>query len=142
MIGLDAEARDGQRADAERIAEGGGEVFKIVDPLGVGRLVDTVDGSNTFLLEVGGDGFIGREHELLDEAMGEEALGAGDAFHQAVLVEFDERLGKIEVDGAAALALLVEDLGELLHEEKIFDQRGVTLAGCGVAIENELDGLV
>ena len=142
VIRLDAEARDGQRSDAERIAEGGGEVFKIVDALGVGRLVDAVDGSNALVFEVGGHGFIGREHELLDQAMGEEPLGAGDAFHQAVLVELDERLGKIEVDGAAALALLVEDLSQLLHEEKIFDQRGVTLAGRGVAIENELDGLV
>ena len=106
LIGLDAEARDGQRADAERIAEGGGEILEIVDAFGVGRLMHAIDGCNAFLFEVGGDGFIGREHELLDEAMGKETLGAGDGLHETVLVEFDERLGKIEVDGAAALPLL------------------------------------
>ena len=60
--------------------------------------------------------------------MRDVALGAGDALHQAVFVEFDDGLGQIEVDGAAALALAVEDQREIAHQFKHRDQRGVALA--------------
>ena len=55
------------------------------------------------------DALVGGEHEFFDQAMRDVALGARDAFHQAEFVELDDRLGKIEIDRAAALAFAVED---------------------------------
>jgi len=42
-----------------------------------------------------------REHELFDEAVSDVALAARDVGHALLFVEFDDRLGEIEVDGAA-----------------------------------------
>ena len=61
------------------------------------------------------DALVGGEHELFDEAVGPAALGAGDGGHVALRVELDDGLGQVEVDGAAAVALLVEQQGEGVH---------------------------
>ena len=142
MIGLHAETRNGQRAYSKRVTESGGEIFEVVHAFGIRRLVHAIEGGNALGFKVGRDSLIGRQHELFDEAMREEALGTRDSFHQSVLIELDERLGKIEVDGAAALALFGKDLGELLHEQKIFDERSVTLAGLCVTVEDLLHASV
>ena len=58
-----------------------------------------------FILQIAGHGLVGGQHELLDDAMGDVAFRAGDAAHQAVLVELDHRLRQIEIDGAAPFPL-------------------------------------
>ena len=45
-------------------------------------------------LEMVRDGFVGREHELFDQAVRDVAFGAGDGLHQPEFVEFDDRLGR------------------------------------------------
>ena len=69
-----------------------------------------------------------REHEFFDQAVRDVAFGARDGPHQAEFVELDDWLGEIEVDGSAALALAVQDHGQVAHQFEVRDQRGVALA--------------
>ena len=71
-----------------------------------------------------GDALVGGEHELFDEAVGPVAVRAEDALHRAFVVELDDGLGEIEVDGAALLALAVEDLGEREHALELGNEGG------------------
>ncbi len=113
-IGLHGEFFDGEAGEAEGLAEGGGGLFEVEDALGVGQLVDAVDGG-AVRFEPVGDALVGGEHELFDEAVGPAALGADDGGHVALGVEGDDGFGEVEVDGAAALAFAVEEEGELVH---------------------------
>ena len=138
-ISASLDALDGESAEAEGVAEGGGELLKLDHAAGVGLLVDAIEGGDAEVLKPGGDALVGGEHELLDEAVGPGALGLGDAAHLALLVELDDRLGEIEVDGAALLAALVHEAGQLAHEFKAGGEGGVAGAGFLVALENGVD---
>ncbi len=61
-------------------------------------------------------GFIGRQHELLDQPVRDVARAARDAGHLAKLVEFDQRLRHIEIDGAALDALAVQHQRQFAHQ--------------------------
>ena len=76
-----------------------------------------------------GDALVGGEHELFDEAVGPAALGAGDGGHVALGVKGDDGLGEVKVDGAAAVALLVEEEGEGVHLLDCGDEVGEFEAG-------------
>ena len=104
--------------------------------------MDAVKAGDAVRLQVMRHRLVGREHEFFYQAMRDVALGAGDGFHQAELVEFDDRLGEIEVDRSAALALAVEDVREITHQLEAGDQRSVTLAEDLVAFEDGVDGSV
>ena len=93
----------GSGAEAEGIAEAGGQLLELDDAARLGLLVDAVERGHAEVFEPGGHALVGGEHELLDEAVGPGALGAGDAAHLALLVELDDRLGQIEVDASRAL---------------------------------------
>ncbi len=110
--GLDAPY--GQAGEAERVAELAGGFLEIEDAFGVGSLVDAIDARGLGLDPVG-DALVGREHELLDEAVRPPALRAHNGLHVAVGIELDDGLGEVEVDGAAALTLGVELERELIH---------------------------
>src|SRR5271157_1835260 len=86
-----------QRPDAQRIAEPGSDGLEVVNALWVGLLVDAVERGDVLVLQVAGDALVGRQHELLDDAVRDVALRARDALHQSVLVELDDRLRQIEV---------------------------------------------
>ncbi len=116
-------ALDRKWPEAERIAEAGGELFELDDAARFGLLVDAVERRDAEIFKPDGDALVGGEHELLDEAVGPGALGAGDAAHLAVLVELDDRLGQIEIDGAALLAALVHEDGEALHALEVGHER-------------------
>ena len=100
-----------------------GGLFEVDDAFGVGLFVDAVDGGHADAMVPVGDALVGGEHELFDEAVGPGAIGAEDALHLAFVVEVDDGLGKIEVDGAALLALAVEDFGEGEHALELRDER-------------------
>ena len=138
-LGLELHPLDRQRADAQRIAETRGDGLEVHHALGIGLLVDAIQRRDALVLEIAGDALVGRQHELLDDAVGDVALRARDAGHQAVLVELDHRLGQIEVDGAAAHALAVEDQRQLAHQLEDVDQPAVVLAQRGIAFEDEVD---
>src|SRR5579863_542854 len=138
-VGFHLDAVDGKGSDPERVSESGGDGFEIVDALGVGLLVDAVEAGDAVRLEMVGNGFVGREHELFDQAVGDVALGARDGLHHSEFVEFDDRLGEIEVDRSAAVALAVEDLGEFAHELEVPDQGRIALAQRVVPFEDSVD---
>ena len=61
-----------------------------------------------------------------------------DALHQPVLVELDHRLRQIEINGAAAHALAVQNHRQLAHQLEEVHQPVVSLAQRGVAFEDEV----
>ena len=89
--------------------------------------------------EVVGDGAIGGEHELFDEAMGDVAFAAADVGHLLVVVEFDDGFGKIEIDGAVFGAAGVEEKREAFHGAEVMTQMGVARGHFGVAFEDLVD---
>ncbi len=97
-VGFQLHALDGQGADSQRVSEGGGDDFEVVDALGVGLFVDAVERGDAFIFEIVRDALVRREHEFFDQAMGDVALRSGDALHHAEFVELDDRLGEIEID--------------------------------------------
>ena len=58
-VGLHRELAHGQVAEAERVAEGGGGLFELDDALGVGHLVDAIDGRDALRLEPVRDALVG-----------------------------------------------------------------------------------
>src|SRR5262249_6870272 len=92
---------DGQGPDTQRVAKAGGDGFKFIDTLGVGLFMDAVEAGNAKLLQVRSHGFIGGKHELFNQSVGPVALGGRNAFHEAMLIEFNYRLGQVKINGAA-----------------------------------------
>jgi hypothetical protein len=90
-----------------------GNFLEFHHALRIGRFVDAKNGRNVEFLEVRGDSFIRREHEFLDDAVRCISRSAADAGHLAPFVEFDERLGEIKIDGAAAAGTREQDRLEL-----------------------------
>jgi len=68
------------------------------------------------------------------------ALGAGDALHHAEFVELDHCFGKIEVDRAAALALAVQDHGQIAHAFEVSDLGSIFAARGCVAFDHGIHG--
>src|ERR1035437_8957316 len=134
-----AEALHRDGADAQRHAEMRGDFLELHDAFRIGHFVNPVDGGDAGLLQVSGDALVGRQHELLDDAVGDIARRARDAGHGAQFVELDERFRQVEIDGAAAHALLVEHQRQLLHQLEARHQRLVALAHNGVAFEQQVD---
>ena len=138
-LGLHLHALHRQRPHAERIAEVGGDGLEVEDALGIGLFVNAIERGDALVFQIAGDALVGRQHELLDDAVGDVALRARDALHQAVLVELDDRLGQIEIDGAAAHALAVQDHRQLAHQLEDIDQPVIVLAQRRIAFEDEVD---
>ncbi len=90
------------------------------------------------IFEIFGDGLIGGEHELLDQAMGDVALAAHDAGDATLVVKGEQRLRQIEVHRAAPGAPCVKDQREVAHSTEALGQRGVTLGGLGVALDHAI----
>ena len=108
-------ALHGKWPKTKRITESGGELFELDDAARIGLLMDAIERGHAEIFKPDGDALVGGEHEFLDEAVGPGALGARDAAHLAVLVEFDDRLGQVEVDGPTLFAALVHEHGEAFH---------------------------
>ena len=81
------------------------DLFKLHDATGVGLLVYAEDGGWGAFLKVLGDRFVGGQHELLDDAVGDVAHGAFHAGHGAEFIELDDGLGEVEIDRATFDAL-------------------------------------
>ncbi len=97
-----------QILDAQRIAERLCQFFEFEYFLWIGLLVNAVQRRDSALLEVLRNGLVRREHELLDDPMGDIAHAADHALHPALLVKLDDRLGQIEIDRPALAAPPVE----------------------------------
>ena len=67
-------------------------------------LVDAVEQAQALFLERLGGCDVGEDHELLDDAVGVEALAEGDGQDAALVGEHDPALGEVEVQRLAAVA--------------------------------------
>src|SRR5437868_1634942 len=114
-----------QTFDSQRIAEGARELLKFQNFFGVGFLVDAMKRFDAALKQVSSDSAIGSKHELFDEAMRDIALAASDVDHFLLLVEFDDALREIEIDGAVFVATGVEQECEFLHVAEVMRKGGV-----------------
>lgn len=94
--------------DAEGVAESAGEFLEFEDFADVGLFVDTMKTLDAPADEVMSDGTIGSEHEFFNDAVSDVALAAADIGHALLFVEFDDGLGKIEIDGAVLFPASVE----------------------------------
>ncbi len=77
--------------------------------------MDAIDAGDTLRLDPVRDALVGGEHELFDQTMRPAPLRAHDGLHVPFGIELHDRLRKIEVDGATALALGVEFECEFVH---------------------------
>ena len=124
-IGLHRQLLHRQVADAERLPEACGGLLEVDDALRVGHLVDAVEARYAAVFEPARDALVGAQHELFDEPMRPSALGLDDGLHVAVGVELHDRLGQVEVDGAASHALGVEPQRKCEHVVERLEQRGL-----------------
>lgn len=106
----------GNRADAQRIAEVRGDLFELLHAFGIRFFMDAEDRCDPSLLQVRSDGFVGRKHELLNDAVRDIAGAARDTGHFSKLVELDQRFRHVEIDGAASNTFLVQDQRQLTHQ--------------------------
>ncbi len=104
----------------------------------VGRLVDAVGQRHVQGGEIVRDGLVGGEHEALDQAVGDVALGLDDVLRAAAQVEDDLGLGQVEVDRAALAPDARQELGERRHALEIVDQVDVAPADREVAVDDDL----
>ena len=135
----EGEALHRNRAHAQRVAEVRRDLFEVQYAFRVGLLVDAVDRRFQMLFEMRGHSLIGRQHELLDQAVRDIPRRPRDPHHGAELVELDERLRQVEVDRPAPHALAIQDQRQFLHELEARHQRLVPFAQRGVALQ-QLDG--
>src|SRR5262249_20258620 len=91
------------------------------------------------LLQVRRYGFIGSQHELLDQSMRPVPFRGRDTLHQAKIIELYDRLGQVEVDGSAFDPFAVEDLRQLVHQIEVAGQRGELVACRSVALDHGID---
>src|SRR5579872_1996242 len=138
-VGLHLHAMNGERTHAERVSESSGDGFEVVDAFRVRLFVDAIEAGDAARLEMVRYRLVGREHELLDDAVRDVALGARDGAHQSEFFELDDGLRQIEVDRSAALAFAVEDLLQIAHELEHRDQRGIAGELGFVAFEDGVD---
>ena len=107
----------GVEVDAERVRQLG----ELLQALVGGHVVDAPHRVELALAEVARDGFVGREHEVLDELVGALDRGVAARLHDVahalgiVLVEDDLGLGQLEVERAALEAARAQLLGERRH---------------------------
>ena len=120
---LIAVTRNRDCADAERVSELSGDLLELHHAFRVRLLVNAINRRVTGLFKMRGHRFVGGQHELLDNPVGDVARAARDAGHDAGFVEFDQRLREVEVDRAALVALVLQNFSQLAHQLEAFDER-------------------
>ena len=78
-------------------------------------LVDAIDKRHAAAEEIGGDGFVGEDHEFFDDLLGLAALAHDDVDGMTGVVEDDLALWQIKLEGAAFYAIVVEGFREGAH---------------------------
>ncbi len=114
------------------------DLFELHYPLRIGLLVNAEYRRDFRLLQVRRHGFICRQHELLDQPVRDVARAARHARHLAKLVEFDQRLRHVEIDGPAPDALLVQHQRQFTHQFEAFDEPRIAFAQPRVAFQQRM----
>ena len=103
------------RRRVEAVAERLDEFLELLDLQRVGILVDPVKGRHAVVVQVLRHGFVRRKHELFDDLVRDVPLGGDDVLDHPLIVQDDFRLLEVEVDRAAPVPAIVENLEELPH---------------------------
>jgi hypothetical protein len=119
-------------AGLEREAVGARQHQEVGELVLVGLGVDPVHGGQRPGGEVPGHRLVRREHELLDDAVGDVALALLQPHRPVLLVEDDPGLGQVEVDGAALGAGDDHPARQLLHQRQVRAQE--------LAVRHDLPG--
>ena len=125
--------------DPQGIAESLGEFLEFENLFRVGFFVNAMERSDPAFFQVLRDGFVGREHEFFDQAVRDVALAADDAEHASIVVELDDRLGKIEINRAASVAAAIQQKRQFLHPAEILDKRGIARGHLRIAFDDFVD---
>ena len=116
--------------------EGSEKAPQALDLLKARFLVDPVDTRRMVLFEAAGGGHIGRDHELIDQAVRIEARPQGHRSHMPVLSQLDPAFGQFQIQRLAALAGRAERrIGRIEGLQMRLDQR------LRIVIELAFDGL-
>src|SRR5713226_3904664 len=102
--------------------------------------MDAIERGDAFPFQKFCHRFVCHQHEFLDDAVGDVALGARDTHHAPVLVKLDLGLGQIKVNGASGVAPAVQDPRQLFHQLEVVHQPSVALAGGGVTGKYRVHG--
>ena len=127
---------DRQRAEAQRITEGGGQLLELDHAARLRLFMNAVERRHAHIFKPGGDTFVGGQHEFFDKPVGPGALRFGHAAHLTLLVKLDYRLGQIEINAAAFLAALVHQDRKPMHPLKLWNECGVTRARLFLLVED------
>ena len=99
-----------QVAGLQAVAEG--EFAEFLEPFGIGVGVDTVDRWEEPVLDLAGDDFVRREHEFLDELVGDIVLDLLEPDGMALVIQPDLDLRKIEIERAGLETVLPQKRGQ------------------------------
>ena len=111
----DGRGSDLMCADAERVAEAGGDLLEIHHTLSLGLLVNSEQRGNAGLLQMRCHSLICGQHEFFDNPMRDVPVAPSDTGHLAKLIKLDQRLGHIEINRTALDSLPVQDQGKFAH---------------------------
>ena len=137
---LEVARRDLRGRLAQAVSERRYELLELVDFERIRLLVDAIERGDVVGIEMCGDGLVGEQHELFDQAMRDVALGGDDLLHHPLVVEHDLRLLEVEVYRAAPVAAPVQDLEELVHQLELRNQFAISGAdGLVVIGEDRVD---
>ncbi len=125
------------------VPQGPGEFGEFLDLARVGPFVDAVERRPSRGGEFPGDALVGQEHELLDDAVGEVALGGDDARHPALGVEPDIGIRQVEIHGPPGVPFPRQGAAQPRHVLQEGNQPGVERAQGWVPVaEDRGDGRV
>ena len=118
----------------ETVAERRNELLEVRYLLDVRRLMNAVERGHSVRGQVRRHRFVGQQHELFDQTMGDVTLGRKDRLNLSMVGEDDVRLRQIEVNCAPPPATAVEHLEQLVHQFEQRHEPGVPSHGVGVSI--------
>ncbi len=122
-------------ADTDEVTEVLDGEAELLELLGIRLLVYTEDERNLLPEEILGDGFVRREHEVLDQHVGFVSLVGVDVGDVALCIQDDLRLREVEVDATTLVAALPEELRQLVHA---LEQWLIRQVGCDILAVREL----
>ena len=119
------------------VSQGLGELGEFLDLARVGLFMDAVERRPSRGGQLPGDALVGQQHELLDDAVGEGALGGDDVRHPAVGVEPDIGFRQVEIDRPPGVPFPLQGTAHLQHVLQHGDQPGVVRPQGGIPVAED-----
>ena len=101
------------------IAEVEDELLEILQFCQIGCLMDPIERRYVSILNMRGNSLVCGQHELLDNLVGQIALGADDSLGPPLHIEDDFRLRQIKINASSRFPLRHQFQGQSLHDLEI-----------------------